>query len=291
MRYRQVRTIGGRGFGHDQFNEALRGVAAGPDALIYAVGDSAVKVYGTDGSLRRQWPTALPGTCVAVRDDATVFVGGEGRIATYSPAGKAVDVWVDAERLGRVTAIDFAGADTLVADAADRCIRRFDRNRQWLNDIGKAGNTKGFLIPNGHLDFSMHDEGIIHVCNPAAHRVERYALDGRKIGQFGRFGVRQPEDFPGCCNPTNLALSPEGHVVVTEKAGPRLKTYDAEGKLLAYVGPEAFDANCKNMDVAVDAEGRIYVVDTVRLQICVFAVADDSQTPAEPVPAIGAASP
>jgi sugar lactone lactonase YvrE len=250
-----------------------------------------VKVYDGDGALRGRWATDFPGTCVAVRDDATVFVGGEGRIATYSSAGKAVDLWTDPDRLGRVTAIDFADEHILVADAADRCIRRFDRNRRWLNDIGKAGNTKGFMIPNGHLDFSVDDEGIIHVCNPAAHRVERYTLDGEKIGQFGRFGVRQPEDFPGCCNPTNLALSPEGHVVVTEKAAPRLKIYDAEGKLRAYVGPEAFDANCKNMDVAVDAEGRIYVVDTVRLQICVFAVAGDPATPAEPVPAIGAASP
>jgi len=291
MRYEQVRTIGGRGLGADQFHEALRGLDVGPDGLIYAVGDSTVKVYDAAGALARQWSTSFPGICVTVRMNGTVFLGGEGRIASHASSGAAIDVWADAERFGRVTAIDFANEQILVADAADRCIRRFDKDRQWLNDIGKATNTKGFLIPNGHLDFSVDHAGIIHVCNPAAHRVERYTLDGTKIGQFGRFGGRKPEDFPGCCNPTNLALSPEGHVVVTEKAEPRLKVYDAEGDLLAYVGPEAFDANCKNMDVAVDADGRIYVIDTVRLQIDVFAVVEDPATPAEPVPATGGVSP
>ena len=53
-----------------------------------------------------------------------------------------------------------------------------------------------------------------------------------------------------------------------------MKVFSSDGKMLALVGKEAFDAGCKNMDVAVDSEGRIYVVDTVRLQICVFAPAD-----------------
>jgi streptogramin lyase len=32
-----------------------------------------------------------------------------------------------------------------------------------------------------------------------------------------------------------------------------------------------FDAGARNMDVAVDAKGRIYVADTATLAICVFA--------------------
>jgi hypothetical protein len=291
MRYEQIRAIGGRGLRADQFREALRGLDVGPDGLIYAVGDSAVKVYDAAGALQRQWSTTFPGICITARTDGTVFVGGEGKIATYASSGEIVDVWADAERLGRVTAIDFAGEQIVVADAADRCIRRFDGSRQWLNDIGKATNTRGFLIPNGHLDFSVDSDRILHVCNPAAHRVERYTLDGEKIGQFGRFGMRKPEDFPGCCNPTNLTLSSEGHVVVTEKAGPRLKVYSGEGELLGHVGGEAFDTNCKNMDVAVDGDGRIYVADTVRLQICVFAPAEEGDAGTEAVRSQGVAQP
>ena len=76
--------------------------------------------------------------------------------------------------------------------------------------------------------------------------------------------------FPGCCNPTNLALTPEGCVVVTEKAGPRVKLYGRDGALVEIIATDLFDPGCKNMDVAVDAQGRVYVVDTVERVIQVF---------------------
>ena len=117
----------------------------------------------------------------------------------------------------------------------------------------------------------MDGEGVIHAANPAKHRVERYSPDGELLGKFGRFGTKRPENFTGCCNPTNLALTGDGGIVVTEKAAPRFKVFDSARELAALVGPDAFDAECKNMDVAVDSEGRIYVVDTVRLAVLVFA--------------------
>ena len=112
---------------------------------------------------------------------------------------------------------------------------------------------------------------MIHALNPGKHRIERYTPEGELLGFWGRFGTRRPEYFPGCCNPTNLALTRDGQVAVTEKAGPRTKLYTATGTLLALVGEEAFDPNCKNRDLAVDAKGWLYVVDTIRLTISVLA--------------------
>jgi hypothetical protein len=60
---------------------------------------------------------------------------------------------------------------------------------------------------------------------------------------------------------------------VTEKAPPRAKIYDSAGILLAVMGEQDFDPACKNMDIAVDSQERVYVVDTVRLHICLFAPA------------------
>jgi hypothetical protein len=84
-------------------------------------------------------------------------------------------------------------------------------------------------------------------------------------------------------------------IYVTEKAPPRVKVYDVEGRLLAIIatgpfdpyGPAAcceqpivgiapakptglFDPNCKNMDLAVDRRGRVYVADTMRLHVLAF---------------------
>ncbi len=271
MEYKQIRVVSGRGREPDQFAHALRGIALDKAGLLYAVGDDAVKVFDRAGKLLNQWPTARPGQCVTVDDDGVVYVGEAGQMEMFDRTGKLITSWADAERFGLVTAIAIYGDDVLLADAQDRCIRRYDRKGNWKNDIGRDNNTKGFLIPNGQVDFVVDAAGVIHAANPAKFRIERYARTGEMLGKFGKFGTRRVEDFQGCCNPTNVTLTKEGHVVVTEKAGPRMKVYDSAGKMLAFVGNEAFDANCKNMDVAADAEGLIYVVDTVRMHICVFA--------------------
>ena len=103
------------------------------------------------------------------------------------------------------------------------------------------------------------------------HRVERYTAEGELLGHFGRFDGRDPAGFPGCCNPTNLTVDGEGRVIVTEKAGPRTKIYAPEGTLLGVIAEEVFDPAAKNMDVAVDSRGTIYVADTEQLAIHVFA--------------------
>lgn len=287
-------VIGGKGSGPARFAEALRGVGVDRAGLVYAVGDRQVKVFDAEGKLRRRWPTSKPGYCVAIDEAGAVYVGEVGLVEQFDALGKPMITWRDGDRLKLVTAIGFFGGSVLVADAGGRCIRRYDSRGKWLGDIGRNNNTRGFMIPNGHLDFAVDDGGIIHAANPGKHRVERYAMTGELLGHFGRFGARRPEDFPGCCNPTNLTLTERGHVVVTEKAGPRMKVYDAAGKLLALVGPEAFDPNCKNMDVAADSRGRVYIVDTVRLHICVFAPdGTDEMTPTRPASAAakGAAEP
>ncbi len=292
MEYRQLRVISGKGDQPHQFASALRGIALDGADLLYAVGDSVVKVFDAEGSLRGQWNTGKPGYCVAVGKDGTVYVGQEGRIEIYAgeevgsismhqPGGVDMHAsqriethptaWDDPQRLGLVTAITVTADHVLIADARERCLRRYDRSGKFLNNIGRQPGRRGFLIPNGVLDFAVDDQGVIHAANPGKHRVERYTAGGELLGHFGRFDGQNPEGFPGCCNPTNITVTGSGGLIVTEKAGPRVKAYTAEGKLLAVIADDVFDPNCKNMDVAVDSKERVYVVDTARLQICVFA--------------------
>ena len=269
MNFRQERVQSGKGPEPHQFNASLRGVTVGAEDRLFAVGDSEVKVFDSSGELESRWPTGRPGFSVAV-DENRVYVGQEGQIEIYDLSGRLLDTWRDPERLGLVTAIGLLPEHVLIADAKDRCIRRFDKQKQFLNDIGKDNRMKGFNIPAGTLDFALDAEGIIHAANPGKHRVESYTPEGELLGHFGRFDYHDPQGFPGCCNPTNVTVTDQGHVYVTEKAAPRAKVYDAEGELLAVIASDVFDPNCKNMDLAVDTQGRVYVVDTVLLQIHVF---------------------
>ncbi len=269
MKYRQQKVFSGKGMGLHQFRSQLRAIAVDSKDWVYAAGDSEVKVFDPEGRFQRRWFTSQPGFSLLVQD-GTVYVGQEGQLEFFDPSGHLLNTWQDPERLGRVTALGLQANSILIADAKDRCIRRFDRQGGWRNDIGKDNRMKGFKIPNGTLDFAIDSGGTIHACNPGKHRVERYTPEGELLGHIGRFDGRNPEGFPGCCNPTNLTVSDQGWVYVTEKAGPRAKVYDGEGRLLSVIATDVFDPNCKNMDLAVDSRNRVLVADTIQLNIHVF---------------------
>ena len=268
--FRPGKSLSGRGAADHQFADAIRGITIDGKDRVYAVGDSVVKVFDSAGKLLRQWSTAQPGFCVAVDEDGHVWVGGYRQIEIFDPEGNRVDVWREPEGLGLVTAIALGPEDVFLADATARWIHRYDRKRRLRNEIGDRHRKGGFHIPNGIVDFALDGDGILHVANPGMHRVERYKADGELLGHFGRFDGVDPAGFPGCCNPTNVTLDADGRVFVTEKAGPRAKVYSADGQLLTVVADEGFDPAAKNMDLAVDSRGRIYVVDTVKLEIRIF---------------------
>jgi sugar lactone lactonase YvrE len=267
MQYRKVQVIGGRGEGPDRFRAELQSVAVDSRGRIYAAGDSEIKVFDAAGAIARRWSTAKPPLAVAPAADGSVYVGEAGQIEIFSN-GRLIDTWRNAQLLGRVTAIRFTEESVLAGDASDRAIRRLDRHGKLLNTIGKDNPVNGLLIPNGVVDLGVDGRGVIHAANPGKHRVEQYAADGRLLGHIGRFNGTDPAGFTGCCNPTNVAV---GECLYTaEKAGPRVKAYDFSGRLLAVIAGDAFDANCKNMSIAVDARRRLYVADTVKLAILVF---------------------
>jgi hypothetical protein len=83
--------------------------------------------------------------------------------------------------------------------------------------------------------------------------------------------MADPADFVGCCNPVNLALTPDGKVVTSEKMVARVKVFDRDGRLLGYIGPEHFDRMVTQIHLAVDSRGRILAGDPVRRTITVFA--------------------
>lgn len=237
---------------------------------IYLAGDGDLAIFDIEGRQISRWGTDRPGHALAVSPDGSIFVGEAGQLEIFTPYGLLSGALVDPERLGLVTAVGFVGTEILCADATARCIRRFDAEGSFLNDIGHDSRRRGFIIPNGALDFAVDSEGNLQVANPGMHRIQRYTPEGVLLGHFGRFDGLDPEGFGGCCNPTNIALTHEGHIVVSEKAEPRVKTYTRDGSLLAVVATEAFDLGCKNMDLATDTEGRIFAIDTVALDLCVF---------------------
>jgi len=220
-------------------------------------GDEGVRVLARNGRLLRRWATPEAATVV------------------FDPQGKPLRAWGDEGdgpgRLRHVTAVAVAGGEILVADAGNRCIHRFDAAGDFIGDIGRRDMSKGFvglICPSPFLDVALDEKGVLHVTNPGLGRVERYRTDGTLLGHWGEPGTR-PEQFFGCCNPTNIALLPDGSAVVSEKLRMAVKVYDAEGRLLAYLGKEYF-SETPGLDLAVDSKGRILVLDPGDGKVKVF---------------------
>lgn len=272
-KYVQTAVLGGAASAHP-FRRSLTGIAVDAADRIYALGDDEVRVFDSQGNRVRGWKTLEKAGCIAFGRDDRVYIGALGRVEIYDSAGSPAGGFAagETDRPAAVTAIKIVAKEILVADAAARLIRRYDLSGKQLGVVGMLNKTRGFMLPNGWLDFDVDSEGVIRATDTGRHQVTAWSLDGTPRGTFGKFGMTSPADFVGCCNPVNLALTPDGKVVTGEKMVARVKVYEPDGRLLGVIGPENFDLNCEHIHLAVDSRGRILAADPVRREIKIFSL-------------------
>jgi hypothetical protein len=268
--YTLAATIGGNAL--SAFRESLLDVAVGDADQVVALGDGHVRVFTPGGEPVRQWRASDGAECLTVGADRRLYVAGAGRVEVFEADGRRVGGFAfgDAAKPPSVSAIAVRGTDILVADASARIIRRFDATGQQRNLIGDQGKTKTFMLPNGRLDLDVDAAGVVRATDTGRHQVTAWRLDGTPVGRFGKFGMQDPADFVGCCNPINVATTPDGKVVTSEKMVARVKVFEPEGRLLAVIGTEHFDPKCTQIHLAVDTKGRILAADPVRRRVLVF---------------------
>lgn len=277
LQYSKVATIGAPGSAH-QFQQSLVGVAIGPEDEIYGLGDGEIRVFDSGGGFIRGWKVLKGASCLTVTGDAHVYVGALGKIEIYDRSGNLSGGFSagEADKPAIITAIKVFRGEILAADANARYIRRYDQNGKQLGVIGTRNKTGSFMLPNSWLDFDIDSNGLIKATDTGRHLVATWALDGSPVGSFGKFGMTDPAHFVGCCNPVNLALTPDGKVVTAEKMVARVKVYEAGGKLMAVIGPENFDPACTHIYLAVDSADRILAADPERRTIIVFSKASNT---------------
>jgi hypothetical protein len=247
----------------------LTSVAVDPQRRLLAVVGQQLQRFSADGELEAQFSLPEPAWSIAVGDES-VWVGMRGAVAQFDLQGNLLETIADRDRLGRITGLAVLGATLLAADATHHTIHLY-HHKKWQRELGRDVNTRGFMIPNGLLDLALDvQRETVLVAHPQKHRVERYRFDGELTAKFGRFGMHDPADFGGCCNPTNITTTADGLIAVSEKAPPRVKLFTADGKFLAQSTSDVFDPGAKNIDLAVDTRGRLYATDQVRCAIEVF---------------------
>jgi hypothetical protein len=274
-RHYTVMGVLGRAPASQPFRTSLSGIAIDAGDHVYALGDGEVREFGPDGRVVRQFAVGEKAQCLTVGPDQRVLVAGAGRVDIYEASGRRSGGFAvgGAASPASLTAIRIAGTGILVADASARIIRRLDAEGRPLGLIGDQHKTKVFILPNGYLDLDVDAAGVVRATDTGRHQVSSWALDGTPLGKFGKFGMSDPADFVGCCNPVNVATTPDGKVVTAEKMIARVKVFDPDGRLIAFIGPEHFDQKSTHIHLAVDSKGRILAADPVRREIQIFAAA------------------
>ena len=257
-------------------NPEPRRIALGPENRIYVAGKNGVTVLDQAGARVQDIATSSPARCVAVATDGTVYVGLQDRVEVFDRKGQRQAAWESPGQKTWFTGMAAGEHEIYVADSGNRVVLRYDRSGKLAGRIGvkdKERNIPGLIVPSPYLDVELGRDGLLRVNNFGRHRVEAYTSNGDLEFFWGKpsAGI---EGFCGCCNPVGMAMLPDGRYVTCEKGLPRVKIYSAEGKFDCVVaGPESFPENVRahsladctvgGLDIAADAQGRVYVLDLI----------------------------
>lgn len=253
--------------------ENPRGIATSPDGALFVVGDRAL--MRDEGRGVKQVTTPLEGTptCVTLGRDDHLYLGMTDHVEVYAKDGKRLAVWQSVGAGAHITAMAVTEKDVWIANSAGRVIVHCDLQGRVIGQLGEKNEAEGYpglIVPSPHLDVAPAPGGNLYVTNPGMHRVETHTPEGKLLSFWGASSSAL-DSFCGCCNPTDIALLPDGRFITSEKGIPRVKVYSASGQFQEVVaGPDAFASSTMGLDLAVAADGSVLVLDPKAKVVHIF---------------------
>lgn len=258
-----------------------RRCAVAADGRVWVADGRRLRVFRSDGTAAATLALDDLPRAVEPTADGSLFVAFRDHVRVLESDGRTRSRWAALPGKPFLTglALNPREGELYVADSGNRVVYRCDLQGRVQLRIGeKHADRKvpGLVLPSPFLDVEVGTDGVLAINNPGRHLVEFYQRDGERVRAWGRPGVAI-DAFCGCCNPIGLALLRDGRVIAAEKGLPRVKVYSAAGALESVVaGPASFaavasetresldaDTAHDGLDVAVDAGGRVWVLDLV----------------------------
>ena len=266
----------------EYMGEFARGVTTAGDTSIVA----------SDGSLI--WPTAI-----ALDSSQNVYVADEwlNRISIFNKDGEWLGKWGtpgsgDGE-IDRPSGLVFDGDDNLLlVDSVNSRIQKFTKAGKFLAKWGSEGSGEGqFKLPWG---IAIDSGQNVYVADWRNDRVQKFTTDGQFLMSLGHSGNGDGQ----LDRPTGVAIDKQGYIYVADWGNDRLQVFSPEGDFVTKLtgdgtvskwGKDKLDANVEMwhereiaqgiereklfwgpIAVSVDAEDRVFVVESARNRIQVY---------------------
>ena len=281
------------------FNEAYRGVFE-----CDANGDNCRQEYGThdffsdlvDTQRLGYWldfwvrrlphPGGEPGTI----DSVALFPIGAG-VASLEPEGPTVRTEGNQIVIGGKgfangeldtpsdVAFDAAG-NIYVADTANNRIQKYDASGNFL---AAAGGFSSDLALNQPLSLTVADDGTVFVADSWNHRIVKLDTSLKLIDEWGAGGqVSGGGDPFQLFAPRDIALSPEGNVLISDTGNHRVIEYTPDGEFVRQAGEIGAPGDgvtfTEPVGIDVADNGDVYVADYFNKRVVVLSSALEPKT-------------
>jgi len=239
-------------------------LAVGRDNRIIVGAKGGIEVLDATGKSLLSFPVSGPVRALAVGITGDLFAGMDDHVEVYGSNGTRKVVWKSPHPKAMITSVAVSSNFVFVADCQNRVVWRCTFAGEVAGRIGDkepVNRPEGFVVPSAFFDVAAAPDGSLWVVNPGMHRLEHFTDDGRFLSSWGRVSV-EDDGFCGCCNPSNMALAPDGSFVTSEKHIVRVKRYDSRGEFSGVIsGQPDWGRDVVGLDLAVDSKGRVLVLD------------------------------
>lgn len=253
--------------------DQLRAVAVSQDDHIFITGKDKILIYEKDGKLLNTIFTDVEALSMTIDANNNIYIGARDHIEIWNADGNQLHKWPLISEKTVITSIAVDESSVFVADAGNKIVYHFDLDGNLINEIGRKDESKGiqgFVIPSPYFDLAIGRDGELWVVNSGRHQLESYDKEGNQISSWKKTSMGL-DGFSGCCNPSHIAILPNGSYVTSEKGLVRVKIHSPSGEFESVVAaPEQFDKETKGLDLAIDSEERILVLDPKKGIIRIF---------------------
>jgi hypothetical protein len=270
--------------------DVVRAIAVDAEDQILVAGDQSIRRFSPEGVLLTEIPLRRPPQCMASAPAMHVFpgrlyVGMADHVEVFDAAGGRRSAWRPAGPRSRLTSVAVAEEDVFVADAGTLAVWRYNPNGRLLGRIGERDSYRGIpplIVPSPYFDVALAPDGLLRVVNPGMHKIEAFTFDGHLELSWGWRGMTI-DAFCGCCNPSHIAIFPDGRVATSEKGILRVKVYSDSGEFQSVVvGPDVLaagrssavetrdDLRLRPADLAIDRRSRLLVLDPAARCVRIF---------------------